>query len=184
MNICGIYKIENLINHKCYIGQSTNIYKRWRNHRSATDDYPLYRAFRKYGMNNFSFEILEECDSSILNQQEQYWIDMFNSLKDGYNQIDKTYVKPKPIWLDDAIQDLQAGILTNKQIATKYCVCENTIVSLNTGKSWFNSNFNYPLRPIKSLKICPNCGKQVVTKGNKFCNKRCFTEFRNKPRVV
>ena len=70
------------------------------------------------------------------------------------------------------------------QIANKYAVCENTIVSLNTGKSWFNSAFQYPLRPVKLPRICPNCDKEVMTKGNKFCNKQCFTEFRNKPRVV
>lgn len=45
----GIYKITNNINNKCYIGQSRNIEKRWRDHKYSNLDYPLYRAFRKYG---------------------------------------------------------------------------------------------------------------------------------------
>lgn len=73
-NICGIYKIENLINHKVYIGQSINIKIRWKNHLKVSKnpnsncyEYPLYKAFRKYGINNFSFEILEECSKDNLN---------------------------------------------------------------------------------------------------------------------
>jgi group I intron endonuclease len=63
----GIYKITNIINNHCYIGQSRNIQKRWKNHISASHncneksyEYPLYRAIRKYGVENFSFDILEE----------------------------------------------------------------------------------------------------------------------------
>ena len=58
---CGIYKIENQVNQKVYIGQSTNITTRWRRHRSEASNlnnsYPLYCAMRKYGLDNFSFEI-------------------------------------------------------------------------------------------------------------------------------
>ena len=64
----GIYKITNLINSKVYIGQSRNIEERWKEHiekgnnqNSEEYNYPLYQAFRKYGIDNFKFEILEEC---------------------------------------------------------------------------------------------------------------------------
>lgn len=184
MHICGVYKIENLHNHKCYIGQSTNIYKRWNAHKNSIEDYPLYRAFRKYGIESFSFEIIEECTSQLLNEREQYWINHFDSYNNGYNQIDGLYSRIQPDWLDSAIADLQEGLLTNIEIANKYNVCENTIVSLNTGKSWFNSNITYPLRPSKVRKLCPNCNKIIITKGNKFCDRKCYIEFRNKPRVV
>ena len=56
----GIYKITNLLNGKCYIGQSINIQKRWTNHKTSYKNpnkdcynYPLYKAFRKYGLENF-----------------------------------------------------------------------------------------------------------------------------------
>lgn len=59
--ICGIYRITNKINGKSYIGQSVNIKNRWYVHKATKDDYPIHRAIRKYGKNNFSWEILEEC---------------------------------------------------------------------------------------------------------------------------
>lgn len=63
----GIYKITNNINGKVYIGQSIDINKRWKEHKYRSQipnkeyDKYLYRAFRKYGLENFTFEILEEC---------------------------------------------------------------------------------------------------------------------------
>lgn len=58
--ICGIYKIENLINHKVYIGQSIDIERRFRNHINNEVSPHLKRAFEKYGIENFSFEIIKE----------------------------------------------------------------------------------------------------------------------------
>lgn len=88
--ICGIYKITNLINGKVYIGQSQNIKKRWAVHRSDYlkdgKDYALYRAFRKYGIENFSFEIIEECSKNELDVKEKFYIAKYNSFFcDGYN---------------------------------------------------------------------------------------------------
>ena len=83
--MCGIYKITCLANNKSYVGQSIDILRRWRDEISAafstTDscyDYPLSRAFRKYGetregvRKNFKFEVIEECDRSLLNEREGY----------------------------------------------------------------------------------------------------------------
>lgn len=64
--VSGIYKIENLITHKVYIGQSVNIYHRWLAHKSNSINKNstqynkhLYSAMRKYGIENFSFEIIK-----------------------------------------------------------------------------------------------------------------------------
>ena len=96
----GIYKIENLINGKVYIGQSTDIKGRWANHKRVIFEnnkeseikkrYPLYLAFKKYGIENFSFEILEECENSLLDEREIFYIHKYNSFIDfpnsnGYN---------------------------------------------------------------------------------------------------
>lgn len=88
----GIYKITNKINNKCYIGQSIHIEQRWKEHKSKyqqnrKSDLPLYKAFEKYGINNFIFEILEECSEDLLNEREKYWINFYNSLvhQNGYN---------------------------------------------------------------------------------------------------
>lgn len=82
----GIYKITNKINGKVYIGQSLDIEYRWKRHLWASDNCAIHLAMRKYGNNNFSFEVLEECDKSILNEREQYWITYYNSIvPNGYN---------------------------------------------------------------------------------------------------
>lgn len=89
---CGIYKITNNVNNKIYIGQSINIEKRWQHHKLEANNknqnqynYLIHRAFRKYGIKNFSFEIIEECLSNELNDKEKYWIKYYNSYKNGYN---------------------------------------------------------------------------------------------------
>lgn len=89
----GIYKITNQINNKVYIGQSLNIEKRWSDHRTRPFrecidyDKPLYRAIRKYGLDNFLFEVLEECTPEELDDKEIYYIKKFEATdKDkGYN---------------------------------------------------------------------------------------------------
>lgn len=84
----GIYKITNKINNKCYIGQSLNIEKRFRTHKSCKDNAPLYNAFRKYGLDNFTFEVIEECLKEELDKKEIYYIDLYKSAntKYGYNR--------------------------------------------------------------------------------------------------
>ena len=52
---CGIYKIENQLNKKCYIGQSINIEHRFAKHKCAKDDFYIHRALKKYGIENFYF---------------------------------------------------------------------------------------------------------------------------------
>lgn len=90
--VCGIYKIENSLNNKIYIGQSTNVFKRWGSHisdsfneNSKDYDMVIHKAFRKYKLNNFIFSIIEECKQEDLNEREIYWIDFYNSYSNGYN---------------------------------------------------------------------------------------------------
>ena len=89
----GIYKITNKLNDNCYIGLSIDIERRWHDHQnryqninSAEYNKALYRAMRKYGIDNFQFEILELCNSDDLCSREQYWIAYYDSYKNGYNE--------------------------------------------------------------------------------------------------
>ena len=89
MNSCGIYKIENLITHKVYIGQSIHIFQRWSQHFHY-ESMPwlhslLYDDFAAYGIENFSFQILELCDEEQLNEREVYYIEKYNAYEDGLN---------------------------------------------------------------------------------------------------
>lgn len=88
-----IYVIKNHINNKLYIGQTTRIIEiRWKEHirHSKYDDLIIYRAIRKYGVQNFYIEKLEEV---IYNKQEEldaretYYISLYNTIdkSKGYN---------------------------------------------------------------------------------------------------
>ena len=90
--MCGIYKITNLINEKVYIGQSVDINYRFNNHKSESFNpksnaynTAIHRAIRKYGVENFSFEVIEECTKELLSEREIYWIAYYNSYGNGYN---------------------------------------------------------------------------------------------------
>lgn len=89
----GIYLIENKINGKGYVGLSVNIQRRWWDHRSKSMtsnkkedlDKPLYKAMRKYGLENFKLTILEECPEEKLKEREIFWIEKLDTYRKGYN---------------------------------------------------------------------------------------------------
>ena len=81
----GVYKITNNITGEFYIGSSKNIKRRWYQHRSPSvhkqlPNSKLYKDMASYGLDNFTFEIIEETDS--LKEREQYYIEQ---LKPSYN---------------------------------------------------------------------------------------------------
>ena len=94
--ICGIYMIKNLVNEKIYIGKSKDIVRRWYEHKSDLrcqrhDNCYLQNSWNKYGENNFSFNVLEECfDESCLDVLEKFYIDLYgaNDKNCGYNLTD------------------------------------------------------------------------------------------------
>jgi group I intron endonuclease len=92
IKICGIYKIKNIINGKCYIGQSIDIHNRIRKHiielknNKHMNQYLQY-SWNKYGKSNFLFEIIETCLPEELFFKEGYWINELKTLNKnfGYN---------------------------------------------------------------------------------------------------
>lgn len=92
----GIYKITNLVNGKCYIGQSINIDKRIKEHfwkatceKDISFNSILHQAIRKYGKENFISEVLEECDVDKIDELEQQYIKKYNCVSpNGYNIMD------------------------------------------------------------------------------------------------
>lgn len=95
MDKIGIYCFTNKINGKKYVGQSKQLNRRYHLHindalnqdKAKYDTSPFHAAIRKYGIENFNYEILEECKISELNEKEIYWIEKLHSyiLEDGYN---------------------------------------------------------------------------------------------------
>ena len=87
----GIYKITNIENQMCYIGQAANIADRWKQHikRGIGAETPtrnkLYPAMLELGVENFTFEIVEEVERSKLNEREDYWQEYFHAKDFGYS---------------------------------------------------------------------------------------------------
>lgn len=190
----GIYKVTNTINNKVYIGQSINIEKRWRAHRTSpynsnSNSYNsiFYRAIRKYKINNFKFEVLEECAEDKLNEREIYWIKYYDStnIEKGYNiSLGGCSSRGVPQKINSQEAEEIRNLLLNSnitqtQLAEDYGVTSRMISAINLGENWYDSNYTYPIRPyntkvydnenpVKEKKYCPRCGKIIGNK-SKFC---------------
>ena len=81
----GIYKIENQITKDIYIGSSVHLNNRKSRHfkdleKQKHHSIILQRAVNKYGIGNFNFIILENCDKDLLLKREQYYLDILQPL--------------------------------------------------------------------------------------------------------
>ena len=87
----GIYKITNVKNNMCYIGQAKDIASRWNQHckRGVGADTPtknkIYPAMLEYGIENFTFEIIEDCELEKLGEREKFWQEYFKAKEYGYS---------------------------------------------------------------------------------------------------
>ena len=89
-----IYKITNKINGKSYIGQTIqNVKERFYQHcatkcSQAILNMVIHKAINKYGKSNFTIEVIEEVESTNLNDRERYWIRYYDSYNNGYNSTE------------------------------------------------------------------------------------------------
>lgn len=168
----GIYKIENLINHKIYIGQSIHIEKRWQQHCQLSSNSIIAKAIQKYGKENFSFQILEECSEQDLDEKELFYIKSYRSLiPNGYNVTDyidgqrRIYNNYDKETLYQIIADIKDTDMSFQDIAAKYNLDISMIYYLNRGDYHTLEEFTYPLREVKSFKkqyhYCIDCGKEI-----------------------
>ena len=169
---CGIYKITNQLNGHSYIGQSIDIQRRWRTHKNYTaqETTPLYLAFEKYGINNFTFEIIEECQPEDLDQREIYWIEYYNSYLKGYNQTtggqgnSNNSIKLSTEDIDEIYDLLINSSLSQSEIAKKFQVGDDTISEINHGKTRVKQGYDFPLRKSFKKYYCIDCGVEISSK--------------------
>lgn len=121
MDLGVIYKATCLITGKSYIGQTKHFEIRKKQHLQAKDNYIFHKALRKYGQENFKWEILEECSYDLLNEKETYWIKFYNSYSNGYNSTlggDDSSALEK--WRKNNPEKVKANALNGIKYANKY----------------------------------------------------------------
>ena len=158
----GIYSFKNKINQKRYIGQSKNLEERYKAHlRNYTNEKlqtyngHFYRALRKYGIENFEYEILYSdkfIDSTTLNELEIYYIKLYNSFNDGYNMnLGGQYTSGPKILNQNQVDEIINILQTDTQISftkigEQYNISDGTIRLINLGKIWIKPDIDYPIR--------------------------------------
>lgn len=151
-----IYKITNKINNKIYIGQTKDYKRRFREHKNqmsgnASGKY-LYNAFNKYGIDNFSFEIIEETKNP--NIRENYWINFYqsNNPNKGYNYLyaGKEHPHYKELTEDKVLKIkklLSETELSCKEIAGLFGIkSEQSVQQINKGITYYHKEWIYPIR--------------------------------------
>lgn len=158
----GIYMFTNKCTGKSYVGQSVNIEKRYDSHLFKMSERSLFHdELRYYGVQNFEFQVLEECDIRDLNDREIYYIKKFNTMSpNGYNLTAGGGSSPHLNSLksfddvDKIIELLKEDSLTNVQIGALFGVSDQMISDINSGRHWRKDNQSYPIRDGYHRRIC------------------------------
>lgn len=156
-----IYKITNNINGKSYIGQTSDYQRRFAEHKAKGYGQEktkiLYYAFDKYGIENFTFEVIENKTSNY-NEREKYWIKYYDSFENGYNMTEggeepplnikenSPFATHTQLEVDKVIELILNTEIQLKDIAILTNYDYSTIKRINYGKLWHNEKLVYPLR--------------------------------------
>lgn len=155
----SIYKITNIINSKVYIGQtSVSPMRRWQDHfnayKNTNNKLYLYNEMRFYGIENFTFQILEtNIDLSVLNEREQYYIQLYHSNDTLYGMnLTRGGQFSYNSHLTEAIVEHIRDMLISRPDLTISKIGELTnldpalVSDINTGDIWRSKGIKYPIR--------------------------------------
>lgn len=157
-----IYCYINKINGHKYVGQTNNLKRRIREHRSCalnpkSSSYNdlIHSKMRQYGIDNFEIEVLEQIytdDINIVNEREQFWIKEKNSFRgdgEGYNSdLGGGSRIRNSILSQDQIASLKKEIqegIPYYELEQKYNISASFISSINNGLYFYDKNQDYPL---------------------------------------
>ena len=175
----GIYIIKNIINNKVYIGQSVDIHRRWLVHYSlgkidanpnrAEFNSQLHTAMRELGRENFYIEILEECEKDKLNDREIFWINYYNSYKNGYNATKGGDFEI----VDNSGENNARAILTTEDVIYIRECYNNHIPFREVFKFYSDKISKRGLQNIWWFKTWKNIHPEYHTEENKLWHKTC-----------
>lgn len=164
LKINYIYCYTNKQNGKKYVGQTNNIKRRYKQHKDdsfanysdARYNQAIHCAIRKYGLDNFDFEILEVLEnktSEEVNERETYWIREKNSLApNGYNL--KATGEANRGRNSSSLSDVDKNEIRRRlrekepirKIAEDYLLSYSYVSQINTGERLFSDSESYPLQ--------------------------------------
>lgn len=158
-----VYKHTNKLNGKCYIGQTSSgdVKYRWRGGKGYVSQRKFYNAILKYGWDGFIHDILDVVDTQEeANNLERYYIEKFNSIKDGYN--------------------IYEGGVGGKGRCKKVYQLDRDFNIINEFSSISEASCKLGLI-LGSISNCCH-GKRMTTGGFYFCFKDEYQEYVNKYR--
>ena len=129
-----IYKITNDINNKVYVGKTAfSIEKRFKEHckdafKNISEQRPLYSAMRKYGIEHFKIEQIEECDNDLASDREAYWIGVYQAYSKGYNAT--LGGEGKFLYNHDQIASRLIEHPYPKDVADEFGCCKDTVTAI------------------------------------------------------
>lgn len=178
----GIYKITSPSG-KIYIGQSVNIYKRkyFYKNLNCKKQTKIYYSIKKYGFNNHSFDIIEECHIDSLNERERYWQDYYDVIGENGLNCRLTMSNDKSGKL--SIETIEKIKTNRKGIKSKFKneALRNLKISTSlTGKKLSQEHRKSLSISHIGFKVSEATKKKLskINKGRKFCDK-----FKEKARL-
>lgn len=162
----GIYKWTNKINQKSYIGQSINIQERQKKHiaasyypKSNTYNTAFHKAIRKYGVDQFDFDILCICKVEELDVLEKFYIEKFNSfVPNGYNMTTGGE-NPRCCnhrYSEEDIQKIIEELINTddsaEDIAKRWDCSASLIKKISHGQEYHLDNVSYPVRSVEHIE--------------------------------
>ena len=127
MKLCGIYRLTHTETGRYYIGQSTDILRRWKQHEKATSNTKIAAAIRAYGWSAFTAEIIELCDRSKLAELESKYITQHASLApNGFNLTTGEEVKKFSEETKRKISEANRRRVVSEATKEKLRLCKST----------------------------------------------------------